>query len=150
MRSRCRLSTLILGSVLWATVPPAAHAQDMEIQLFDFRSHGRSGLEVVDLVGPGDHTEVLVTLTGSAPDLLSPGLMAEVYEGSCADLKPVPPKGSENSPLAYSLTPAAFSLGSFSAMLPVSLAALRSSAHALAVRSDQETGSATLACVDIV
>jgi hypothetical protein len=165
MRTRRYLSTLMLGSVLCAAVPAVAHAQDssdynrepkdvsragMEIRLFDLRTPGQSGRESVDLFGPGDRTEVLVTLTGGAPDLLSPILMAEVHEGSCADLEPALATGSKDGSPAYSLTPAAFSLGAFSAMLPVSLAVLRGSAHALAVRSNQDTANATLACVDIV
>jgi len=119
----------------------------MEVQLFNLRPSEQSGLELADLIGPTDRTEVLVTLMGGAPDLLSPDLVAEVHEGTCANRKPVISGG--NSTSAYSLTPSALSLGSFSAMLPVSLAALQISAHALTVRFAQETRNATLACVDI-
>jgi hypothetical protein len=119
----------------------------IKIQLFNFRPSAEPELELADLIGPSDRTEVLVTLTGGAPDLLSPDLIAEVHEGSCADRKPAMAGG--NSPSAYSLTPSALSLGSFSAILPVSLAALRTSAHALTVRFAQETRNSTLACVDI-
>jgi hypothetical protein len=42
-----------------------------------------------------------------------------------------------------------FSLQTFGAILPVSFAALRSSAHAITVRTGPETGNAAFACVDI-
>jgi len=102
-----------------------------------------------DLVQEGDRTEVVVTLTGAPPDLVSPSLTAEIHEGTCLDLKSAPLRTTEETPEGYSLTPSVFSLRSFDAILPVAFATLRSSAHAITVRAGPERGNAAFACFDI-
>jgi hypothetical protein len=104
---------------------------------------------LADLVREGDRTEVVVTLTGAPPDLVSPSLTAEIHEGTCLDLKSAPLRTSGETPDRYSLTPSVFSLRSFDAILPVTFATLRSSAHAITVRAGPERGNAAFACFDI-
>ena len=121
----------------------------IEVQLLRLRPLGQAGPGLADLVEQSDRTEVIVTLTGAPPDLLSPSLVAEIHEGTCVDLKSAPVRATEESPAGYSLTPSVFSLRSFGAILPVSFAALRSSAHAITVRTGPEAGNAAFTCVDV-
>jgi hypothetical protein len=121
----------------------------IEIQLLRLLPRDEAGLGLADLVEQSDRTEVVVTLTGAPPDLVSPRLTAEIDEGTCLDLKSAAIRITEETPDGYSLTPSVFSLRSFGAILPVSFAALRSSAHAITVRTGPEVGSAALACVDV-
>ena len=74
--------------------------------------------------------------------------MVEIHEGTCVDLLSAPARTTE-SLAGYVLTPSVFSLRSFGAILPVSFAVLRSSAHAVTVRTGPETRNAAFACVDI-
>jgi hypothetical protein len=160
MREKHLLPALALGTLLCSTVPAATYAQDevqryvasqpgIEVQLSGLLPLGGVGSGPADLVEQSNRTEVLVTLTGAPPDLVSPGLIAEVHEGTCLDLKSAPVRAAVETPAAYWLTPSVFSLWSFGAVLPVSFVALRSSAHTITVRIGRETGDAALACVDI-
>ena len=121
----------------------------IEVQLLRLLPLGRMDPGLADLVEQSDRTEVVVTLTGAPPDLISPGLIAEIHEGTCLDLNSAPLRAAKEARAGYSLTPSAFSLRSFGAILPVSFAALRSSAHAITVRTGPETRNAAFACVDI-
>jgi hypothetical protein len=121
----------------------------IEVQLLGLPPLGGAGPGLADLVEQSDRTEVVVTLTGAPPDLVSPSLTAEIHEGTCLNLKSARVRTTEETPDRYSLTPSVFSLRSFGAILPVSFAALRSSAHAITVRTGPETGNAGFACVDI-
>jgi len=121
---------------------------DIEVQLLKWVPVGVTATGLADLVEQSDRTEVVVTLTGARPDLVSPSLTAEVHDGTCLDLKSAPVRATEATPAGYSLTPSVFSLRSFGAILPVSFAALRSSAHAITVRTGVEAGNAAFACVD--
>jgi len=104
---------------------------------------------VVDLVGRSDRTEILVTLTEVPPDVVSPTLIAQIHEGTCLNLKSGPVRATEEGAAAYSLTPSVFSSRSFGAVLPLSLVALRSSAHAVTVRVGPEEGISAFVCVDV-
>jgi hypothetical protein len=126
-----------------------ARRASIEVQLLRLLPLGGAGPGLADLVQQSDRTEVVVTLTEAPPDLVSPSLMAEIHEGTCVDLKSAPARATEESPAGYSLTPSVFSLRSFGAILPVSFATLRSSAHAITVRTGPETGNAAFACVDV-
>jgi hypothetical protein len=121
----------------------------IEVQLLRVPPLGRASRELTDLVEQSDRTEVVVTLTGVPPDLVSPSLIAEIHEGTCRSLKSATVRTTEETPNAYPLTPAVFSLQSFGAILPVSFVRLRSGAHAITVRSGPEMGNEALACVDI-
>ena len=110
---------------------------------------GGAGPGLADLVNQNDRTEVVVTLIGAPPDLVGPGLTAEIHKGTCVDLKSAPVRATEDSSAGYLLTPSVFSLRSFGAILPVSFAALRSSAHAITIRTGPEAGEA-FTCVDVV
>ena len=121
----------------------------IEVQLLRLLPLGGAGPGLADIVQQSDRTEVVVTLTGAPPDLVSPSLTAEIHEGTCLSLKSAPVRTTEETPDGYSLTPSVFSLRSFGAILPVSFAALRSSAHAITVRTGPETRNAAFACVDI-
>ena len=103
---------------------------------------------VVDLVGR-EHTEILVTVTEVPPDVVSLSLIAEIHEGTCLDLKSGTVRATEEGAAAYSMTPSPFSLRSFGAVLPLSLAALRRSAHAVTVRADPDEGISAFACIDV-
>jgi len=118
-------------------------------QLLTLLPLGRVDTGLVDLVERSDRTEILVTLTEVPPDLVSPSLIAEIHEGTCLDLKSGPVRATEEAAAGYSLTPSVFSLRSFGAVLPVSLAALRSSAHAVTVRAGPEEGISAFACIDV-
>jgi hypothetical protein len=118
-------------------------------QLLTLLPIGRADTGLVDLVERSDRTEILVTLTELPPDLVSPSLIAEIHEGTCLDLKSGPVRATEEAAAGYSLTPSVFSLRSFGAVLPVSLAALRSSAHAVTVRAGPEEGISAFACIDV-
>jgi hypothetical protein len=122
---------------------------DIEVQLLKLVPVGMRATGLADLVAQSDRTEVVVTLTGVRPDLVSPSLIAEIHDGTCLDLKSAPVRATEEPPAGYSLTPSVFSLHSFGAILPVSFAALRSGAHAITVRTGVATGNAGLACVDV-
>jgi len=159
MREKHILPALALGTLLCFVVPAATYAQDeveryvarqpgIEVQLSGLLPLG-GGPGPADLVEQSNRTEVLVTLTGAPPDLMSPGLIAEIHEGTCLDLKSAPVRAAVEIPAGYSLTPSVFSLWSFGAVLPVSFVALRSSAHTITVRIGRGMGNAALACVDI-
>ena len=126
-----------------------ASGAGIEVQLLPSLPFGGADIGVANLVERSDGTEILVTLTELPPDLVSPSLIAEVHEGTCVDLKSGSVRASEEAAAGYSLTPTVFSLRSFGAILPLSLAALRSSAHAITVRSDPEEGISRFVCVDV-
>lgn len=160
MREKHRLSALALGTLLCSTIPVATYAQDkleryvasqpgVEVQLLSLLPLGGTGSGPADLVEPSNRTEVVVTLTGAPPDLVSPGLIAEIHEGSCTTLKSAPVLTADETSGGYPLNPSVFSLQSFGAILPISLVALRSSAHTITVRIGRETGNAAFACFDI-
>jgi hypothetical protein len=105
---------------------------------------------LADLVERRNRTEILVTLTEVPPDVVSPNLIAEIHEGTCLDLESGPVRASDEAAAGYSLTPLVFSSrSSFGAVLPLSLAALRSSAHAVTVRAGPEEGVSAFACIDV-
>ena len=131
------------------TLGNLADRAGIEVQVLRSLPLGAARPGLADLVEQSERTEVVVTLTGAPPDLLSPGLIAEIHEGTCLDLKSAPVRATKETPAGYSLTPSAFSLRSFGAILPVSFAALRSSAHAITVRAGPERGNAAFACFDI-
>jgi hypothetical protein len=126
-----------------------ASGAGIEVQLRKLPSQGQMGPWLADLVEQSDRTEVVATLIGAPPDLISPHLIAEIHEGTCLDLKSAPLRAAAETPAGYSLTPFVFSLRSFGATLPVSFAALQSSAHAITVRADPEMGMAAIVCVDV-
>ena len=121
----------------------------IKVQLLRLLPLGGAGPGLADLVQQSDRTEVVVTLTGAPPDLVSPSLTAEIHEGTCLSLKSTPVRTTEETSDGYSLTPSVFSLRSFGAILPVSFAALRSSAHTITVRIGPEAENAAFTCVDI-
>jgi hypothetical protein len=123
---------------------------DIEVQLLKWVPVGVRATGLTDLVEQSDRTEVVVTLTGARPDLVSPSLIAEIHDGTCLDLKSAPVRAAEATPAGYSLTPSVFSLDSSGTILPVSFAALRSGAHAITVRTGIATANAGFACVDVV
>jgi hypothetical protein len=160
MREKHRLSALALGTLLCSILPAATYAQDkseryiasqpgVEVQLLRLLPLGGTRSGPADLAEQSNRTEVVVTLTGAPPDLVSPGLIAEIHEGTCLAPKSAPVPTVDETPGEYPLTPSVFSLQSFGAILPVSLVALRSSAHTITVRIGRETGNAAFACVDI-
>jgi hypothetical protein len=134
-----------------ATLGNPADRAGIDVQLLRSLPLGTARPGLADLVEQSERTEVVVTLTGAPPDLISPGLIAEIHEGTCLDLNlnSAPLRASKEAPAGYSLAPSAFSLQSFGAILPVSFAALRSSAHAITVRADPKAGIAAFACVDV-
>lgn len=121
----------------------------IEVQLQRLLPLGGLGAGLLDLAEQSDRTEVVVTLTEAPPDLVGPSLVAAIHEGNCLDLKSGQALATEEAAAGYSLTPSVFSLGSFGTILPVSFAALRSSAHAITVRTGSEAGIAAFACVDV-
>jgi hypothetical protein len=154
------LYALALGTLLCSILPAATYAQDkleryvasqpgVEVQLLRLLPLGGTGSGPADLVEQSNRTELVVTLTGAPPDLVSPGLIAEIHEGTCTTLKSASVLTADETSGGYPLTPSAFSLQSFGAILPVSLVALRSSAHTITVRIGRETGNAGFACFDI-
>ena len=152
MREKHGLSALVLGTLLCSVVSAGTYAEDkpgIEVQLLRLPPVGGTGPGLSDLVEQSERTEVVVTLTGASPDLVGPSLTAEIHEGTCVNLKSAPVRAIEANPVGYSLVPSVFSLQSFGAILPVSFEALRSSAHAITLRTGPETGNATFACVDI-
>ena len=162
MRKKHRLLAVALGMLLCSVVPAATYAQDKEVargnaasragidvELLTLPPLGRADTGLAGLVERSDRTEILVTLTEVPPDLVGPNLIAEIHEGSCRDLKSGRVRATEEAVAVYSLTPSVFSLRSFGAVLPVSLAALRRSAHAITVRTGPEAGNAALTCVDV-
>jgi hypothetical protein len=128
----------------------AAIRAGIEVQLLRLLPVGGPGPSLADLVEQQARTEVVVTLTGAPPDLVSPSLTAEIHAGTCRDLHSAPVRPPEETPAGYSLTPAVFSLRSFGAILPISVEALRSGAHAITIRNGPEAGNAGLTCVDVV
>ena len=127
----------------------AASRAGIEVQLLRLPPLRGVGPGLVDLIEQNDRADVVVTLTGTPPDLISPNLVAEIHEGTCLDLNSAPLRATKETPAGYSLTPSAFSLWSFGATLPVSFAALKSSAHAITVRSGPAVGIADITCVDV-
>src|SRR5438128_2425102 len=105
---------VVAGDVALGNV--ANHA-GIEVQLLRLLPPRGPDPGLADLVEQSDRTEVVVTLTGAAPDLVSPSLIAEIHEGTCVDLKSAPIRATEESPVGYSLTPLVFSLRSFGAIL---------------------------------
>ena len=122
---------------------------DIEVQLLKLLPVRVTATGLADPVEQSDRTEVVVTLTGVRADLVSPSLIAEIHEGTCLDLKSAPVRAAEATAAGYSLTPSVFSLHSFGTILPVSFAALRSSAHAIIVRTGIATANTGFACVDV-
>ena len=118
----------------------------LSVQLVTLPPLGGADTGVLGPVGR-DRTEILVTLTEVPPDVVS--LIAEIHEGTCLDLKSGAVRVTDEGTAGYFLTPSAFSLRSFSAVLPLSLAALRSSAHAVTVRAGPEEGISAFACIDV-
>jgi len=131
------------------TLGNPADRAGIEVQLLRLLPLGTARPGLADLVEQSERTEIVVTLTGAPPDLISPGLIAEIHEGTCLDLSSAPLRATKEAPAGYSLTPSAFSLRSFGAILPISFAALRTSAHAITVRADPEAGIVVFACVDV-
>ena len=125
-----------------------ANRAGIEVQLLRLPALGGVGPGLADRMA--DRAEVVVTLTGAPPDLMSPNLIAEIHEGTCRDLNSAPLRAIKETPAGYALTPSAFSLQSFGATLPASFAALQSSAHAITVRAGPEAGIAAIVCVDVV
>jgi hypothetical protein len=159
MRERYRLFALAVGMLLSAAANGAGvsapvnvtGSAGIEVQILAFRPLGRAATGLADLGERRDLTEIVVTLTHLPPDLLSPSLIAEINEGTCLDLKkPGLVRASGETTAAYSLTPSVSSLRSFAAVLPASLEALRSSAHAITVRNGPEPGIADVTCVDVL
>jgi hypothetical protein len=121
----------------------------IEVHLLRLPPVGMTGARLADLVEQDDRAEVIVTLIGAPPDLVSPSLTAEIHEGTCLGLKSAPVPAADEILAGYSLTPSVFSLRSFGAILPVSFAALQSGAHAITVRTSVGSGNAGFACVDV-
>jgi hypothetical protein len=121
----------------------------IDVQLLTLLPLEGADAGLADLVGRSDRTEILVTLTEVPPDLVSPSLIAEIHDGTCLDLKSGSFRATEEAAAGYSLSPSVFSLRSFSAVLPASLAALRSGAHAVTVRAGPEEGITVFACIDV-
>jgi hypothetical protein len=119
------------------------------VRLLPLPPLGVADTRLVDLVERRDRTEILVTLTEVPPDVVSPSLIAEIHEGTCLDLKSGPVRASDEAAAGYSLTPLVFSSRSFGVVLPLSLAALRSSAHAVTVRAGPEEGISAFGCIDV-
>jgi hypothetical protein len=119
------------------------------VQLLTLPPLGGADSALADAVERSDRTEIIVTLTEVPPDVVGPSLIAEIHEGTCLDLESGPVRASEEAAAGYSLTPSAFSSRSFGAVLPVSLATLRSSAHAVTVRAGPEEGISAFACIDV-
>jgi hypothetical protein len=145
-------SQIIVGHSLEAVTAArgnVASRGDIEVQLLPLLPLGRADTGLADLGGRSDRTEILVTLPEVPPDLLSASLIAEIHEGTCLDLKSRPVRATEEIAATYSLAPSVSSLRSFGAILPVSFAALRSSAHAITVRGGPEVGIADITCVDV-
>ena len=143
------LKTTAATSVAAGEVAPGnvASGAGIEVQLLTLRPFERAETGSANIVERSDRTEILVTLTGIPPDLVSPGLIAEIHEGTCLDLMSGSVRATEEAAAGYSLIPSVFSLRSFGAVLPVSLAVLRSSAHAVTVRAGPEEGIS--ACIDV-
>jgi len=97
-----------------------------------------------DLIEQGDRTRVVVGITSVPSDPANPSLIAEIHKGSCGDLGSAPLYAVENTLGGY--PPAPYYVGG---ILPVSLAALRSGAYAISVRTGPEAGSVELACGNI-
>jgi hypothetical protein len=123
---------------------------DIEVQVLAFLPLGSADTGLADLGGQSDRTEIVVTLAELPPDLLNPSLTAQIHEGTCLDLKSGLVHASGETETAYSLTPSVSSLRSFAAVIPASLTALRSSAHAITVRNSPELGIADTTCVDVL
>jgi hypothetical protein len=121
----------------------------IDVQRLTLLPFAREETASLNIVERSDRTEILVTLTEIPPDLVSLGLIAEIHEGTCLDLKSGPVRTTEEAAAGYSLIPSVFSLRSFGAVLPVSLAALRSSAHAVTVRAGREERVSAFACIDV-
>ncbi len=122
----------------------------IEVQVIAFLPLGTAATGLSDLGGRSDRTEIVVTLAELPPDLLNPSLTARIHEGTCLDLRSGLVPASGETAAAYSLTPSVSSLRSFVAVLPESLTALRSSAHAITVRNGPELGIADTTCVDVM
>ena len=121
----------------------------ISVQLLMLPPLGGADTMLVDLAERRDQTEILVTLTEVPSDVVSPSLTAEIHEGTCLDLKSGTVRASDEGAAGYFLTPSVFSLRSFGAVLPLSLAALRRSAHAVTVRADPDEGISAFACIDV-
>jgi hypothetical protein len=102
------------------------------------------GPGLADLIEQGDRTRVVVGMTSVPSDPANPSLIAEIHEGTCGDLGSAPLYAVENTLGGY--PPGPYYVGG---IVPVSLAALRSSTHAISVRTGPEAGSVELACGNI-
>jgi hypothetical protein len=99
---------------------------------------------LADLIEQGDRTRVVVGMTSVPSDPANPSLIAEIHEGTCGDFSSAPLYAVENTLGGY--PPAPYYVGG---ILPVSLAALRSGAYAISVRTGPESGSVELVCGNI-
>ncbi len=113
----------------------------VQIRLAPVRGMGPG---LADLIEQGDRTRVVVGMSSVPSDPANPSLIAEIHEGSCGDLGSAPLYAVENTLGGY--PPAPYYVGG---ILPVSLAALRSGAYAISVRTGPEAGSVELACGNI-
>src|SRR6202165_2846270 len=113
----------------------------VQIRLVPVRGMGPG---LADLIEQGDRTRVVVGMTGVPSGPANPSLIAELHEGTCGDLGSAPLYAVENTLGGY--PPGRYYVGG---ILPVSLAALRSSAYAISVRTGPEAGSVELACGNI-
>jgi hypothetical protein len=127
-----------------------ASSAGIEVQVLAFPPLGRAATGLSDLGEQSDSTEIVVTLAELPRDLLNPSLTAQIHEGTCLDLRSGLVHASGETETAYSLTPSVSSVRSFAAVLPASLTALRSSAHAITVRNAPELGIADTTCVDVL
>jgi hypothetical protein len=127
-----------------------ASSAGIEVQVIAFLPLGRAATGLSDLGEQSDRTEIVVTLAELPPDRLNPSLTARIHEGTCLDLRSGLVPASGETETAYSLTPSVSSLRSFAAVVPESLTALRSSAHAITVRNGPELGIADTTCVDVM
>ena len=127
-----------------------ASSGGIDVQVVAFLPLGRAATGLSDLGEQSDRTEIVVTLAELPPDLLNPSLTARIHEGTCLDLRSGLVHSSGETETAYSLTPSVSSLRSFAAVVPESLTALRSSAHAITVRNGPELGITGTTCVDVL
>jgi hypothetical protein len=113
----------------------------VQIRLAPVRGMGPG---LADLTEQGNRTRVVVGMSSVPSDPANPSLIAEIHEGTCRDPSSAALYAVENTLGGY--PPAPYYVGG---ILPVSLAALRSGAYAISVRTGPEAGSVELACGDI-
>ena len=105
---------------------------------------GVAGMGSADLIDHGDRTDVAVGLSRVPSNLANPSLIVEIYKATCGDLRSAPIYAVENTLAGY--PPAPYYVGG---TLSVSLASLRSGAHAIIVRTSPKAGSVEFACGNI-